>query len=109
PTEEGALLSLLRSIARGDASVLAAIAASPDLARQALTGGATRDDATSFYLAEIEHYIYSGDTALHVAVAGYRVDLVPVLLAHGAIVGARNRRGDRSLRCRCGLGRPRGG
>jgi hypothetical protein len=34
--------------------------------------------------AKIFHWIYAGDTALHLAAAGYRVDLVRLLLAAGA-------------------------
>jgi ankyrin repeat protein len=34
--------------------------------------------------SKIVHWIYSGDTALHLAAAGYRVELVQLLLAAGA-------------------------
>jgi len=37
-----------------------------------------------FYESKIFHWIYSGDTALHLAAAGYRVELVRLLLAAGA-------------------------
>jgi hypothetical protein len=97
PTDEGVLLALLRSIARGDAAALDIIAASPELARQALSGGATREDATTWYFAEIEHYVYAGDTPLHVAAAAYRSDVVRELLARGAVADARNRRGATPL------------
>jgi len=36
------------------------------------------------YQAKILHWIYAGDTALHLAAAGYRVELVQLLLASGA-------------------------
>jgi hypothetical protein len=36
------------------------------------------------YESKIVHWIYSGDTALHLAAAGYRVELVRLLLAAGA-------------------------
>jgi Ankyrin repeats (many copies)/Ankyrin repeat len=36
------------------------------------------------YQSEIFHWIYIGDTALHLAAAGYRVEIVRVLLAAGA-------------------------
>src|SRR4051812_43300089 len=36
------------------------------------------------YEAKIFHWIYVGDTALHLAAAGYRVELVRLLLAAGA-------------------------
>jgi hypothetical protein len=41
-------------------------------------------DATRFYNSKIFHWIYVGDTALHLAAAGYRVGLVRLLLAAGA-------------------------
>ena len=37
---------------------------------------------------EIAHWIYEGDTALHVAAAGYRVEIAKLLLDAGADVGA---------------------
>src|ERR1700749_3072463 len=43
--------------------------------------------------SRIFHWIYVGDTALHVAAAGYRVRLIPLLLAAGAdAAAAENRR-----------------
>ena len=45
------------------------------------------------WFAEIMHYAYAGDTALHLAAAAYRAPLVKGLLAVGADVRARNRRG----------------
>jgi ankyrin repeat protein len=36
------------------------------------------------YQSKIAHWIYVGDTALHLAAAGYRVELVRLLLAAGA-------------------------
>ncbi len=38
--------------------------------------------------SRIAHWIYAGDTALHVAAAGYRVEIAKMLLAAGAEVGA---------------------
>lgn len=43
--------------------------------------------------AGIAHWIYLGDTALHVAAAGYRVEIARMLLAAGAdVAAAKNRR-----------------
>src|SRR5437773_309128 len=36
------------------------------------------------YESNIFHWIYVGDTALHLAAAGYRVEIVELLLAAGA-------------------------
>src|SRR5438445_9240468 len=41
-------------------------------------------DAARLYQSKIVHWIYVGDTALHLAAAGYRVELVRLLLAAGA-------------------------
>jgi len=41
------------------------------------------DDAR-LYQSKIVHWIYAGDTALHLAAAGHRVELVRLLLAAGA-------------------------
>jgi ankyrin repeat protein len=38
--------------------------------------------------SSITHWIYAGDTALHVAAAGYRVEIAKLLLDAGAEVGA---------------------
>jgi len=38
----------------------------------------------AFYDSKIFHWIYAGDTALHLAAAGYRVEIVPLLLKAGA-------------------------
>jgi ankyrin repeat protein len=45
----------------------------------------------------IKHYVYAGDTALHVAAAAYRYAIVRSLLAAGANVHAKNRRGAEPL------------
>jgi Ankyrin repeats (3 copies)/Ankyrin repeat len=45
------------------------------------------------YESRIAHWIYAGDSALHVAAAGYRVEIARMLLAAGAdSASARNRR-----------------
>jgi ankyrin repeat protein len=46
--------------------------------------------------SSITHWIYAGDTALHVAAAGYRVEIARLLLEAGAEVGAamNHRRGQ---------------
>lgn len=46
----------------------------------------------------IAHWIYAGDTLLHVAAAGHRVEIAKLLLTTGAESGAaRNRRGSQPL------------
>ncbi len=62
-----------------------------------MSGGATREDAQTYWFAEIRHYVYAGDTGLHVAAAAYRPAAAKSLIATGADVGARNRRGAEPL------------
>jgi ankyrin repeat protein len=92
------LMLVLRAIATGDrkgASVL--IERSPQLARASASVGASRATSTSYFFAEIGHYVYAGDTALHIAAAAYRADIATDLIAHGANPRARNRRGAEPL------------
>jgi hypothetical protein len=73
------------------------LAASPQLSRQRFAEGATRQAAKANFLNEVGHYIYAGDTALHIAAAAYREDMLAALIANGADVRARNRRGAEPL------------
>jgi hypothetical protein len=41
-------------------------------------------DEARLYRGKIFHWIYAGDTALHLAAAGYRVEIIRLLLAAGA-------------------------
>jgi ankyrin repeat protein len=91
-------MQLMRVIGAKDTEAAAArLRASPHLARGAVDVGATRADAQSYYFKPINHYVYAGDTPLHVAAAGNLPDLVQLLLELGADVGARNRRGAQPL------------
>jgi len=48
--------------------------------------------------SRIAHWVYAGDTALHVAAAGYRVEIARILLAAGADPGsAKNHRSSQPL------------
>jgi hypothetical protein len=97
-TPDSALMALVRAIVTGDAVTASRLlAASPALAGACFEEGATRQAAKPYYLDEIEHYIYAGDTALHVAAAAYRREIVQELIAMGADVRARNRRGAEPL------------
>lgn len=92
------LMDLFRAMAAGDVDRFRALLnAAPELARAALLVGATREDAGTYLLDEIRHYVYGGDTALHVAAAAYRTDFIEALLDHGASPEARNRRGAQPL------------
>jgi hypothetical protein len=92
-----ALHQLVEAIVAGDAEgVSRLLEAMPQLARASFQAGATRQSAEPF-LDRIARYIYAGDTALHIAAAAYHTEIVNNLLAAGADVHARNRRGQEAL------------
>jgi ankyrin repeat protein len=98
PASDTGLAALIRAIAVDDtAAALRLLAASPDLASARVEVGATRQASTEHFLDEIKHYVYAGDTALHVAAAAHRPEVVKKLIALGADVRARNRRGAEPL------------
>jgi ankyrin repeat protein len=91
-------LDFVRLVAAGnEAEVSRRLAANPALATMALDVGATRQDASPFFFTDIGHYVYAGDTALHIAAAAFRRPLAERLVAHGADCRARNRRGAEPL------------
>jgi hypothetical protein len=83
----------MRAIADGDGGLVSRLSkAHPELAKSALRVGATRQTARQYFLTAIAHYVYAGDTALHVAAASHRTKIVRELLRLGADVRAANRR-----------------
>ena len=87
-----------RAMASGnDVDVRGRLDAVPALASRAIRIGASREDPGTYFLAAIHHYVYAGDTALHVAAAAHRRDLAESLVGRGADVRARNRRGAEPL------------
>jgi hypothetical protein len=92
------LMTLVRAIVTNDeATMLRLLASSPALAGAGAREGATRQTARPYFLEEIGHYLYTGDTALHVAAAAYRPHIVQELLTTGATTAASNRRGAQPL------------
>jgi hypothetical protein len=92
------LRSLFSALAKGDAArARRLLADAPSLAREAEPVGASRAAPRVYFFDEIGHYVYKGDTALHVAAAGYRVELARELLSIGANPAAANRRGAQPL------------
>jgi len=88
------LLTFLRLVVAGKAAdVQRLLRASPALATAAARTGATRGQAPSFFFPEIRHYLYQGDTALHMAAAAFEPAIAALVIAHGADIGARNRLG----------------
>jgi hypothetical protein len=73
------------------------LAANPALATAAADVGATRRDAATYFISEIAHYLYAGDTALHMAAAAFRRPVAELLVSRGADCRARNRNGAQPL------------
>ena len=96
--DEGALLALFRAIdSRDDLEIVRRLDSSRDIANRPIRIGASRHDAETYFLAAIRHYVYGGDTALHIAAAAHQRQLAESLVARGADVRARNRRGAQPL------------
>jgi ankyrin repeat protein len=92
------LMTFARTVAAGDTTAASQLlATSPALANARFGIGATRQAAQDYYLEEIKHYVYAGDTALHIAAAAYQTDIARKLIGLGADVHARNRRGAEPL------------
>ncbi len=88
----------VRAVVQGDVkTVRRRLAEEPSLATSASRYGATRLGPKGFFIAEIAHYFYAGDTALHIAAAAFRHQMAELLIKHGARVRARNRRGAEPL------------
>lgn len=84
--DEPSLIEFGRAIARGDRALASSFAGKPGFAKARLV------EAEELYLEEIEHQLYAGDTALHIAAATYEAELARDLVIAGAITEAANRR-----------------
>ena len=92
------LMVLLWAIVADESATASRILeASPELAIARHTQGETRQAARDYYFVEIEHYVYAGDGALHIAAAAHRPAMIRLLVSIGADIGARNRRGAQPL------------
>lgn len=92
------LMTLMNAIIAGDeAAFEMALASWPALARAVLSEGATRQGGGDFFIPSLGRYLMAGDTALHIAAAAHRIDMMRSLLAAGADPRARNRRGAEPL------------
>jgi ankyrin repeat protein len=69
----------------------------PGLATAQAEGGATRQNASEWFFEEIAHYLYAGDTPLHLAAAAFQTPVAKLLVRRGANCRARNRRGAEPL------------
>ena len=98
PVSDAELLAFMEAIVGDPPTATRLLGASPALATAKLVvSGATRAVTRDFFFDEIRHYVYAGDGALHVAAAAYRLELARALLACGAAVDAKNRRGATPL------------
>ena len=96
--ETSTFLEFIRLVIAGDTDrVSRRLSAAPTLATTALPVGATRQQATDFFFTAISHYLYAGDTALHMAAAAHSRPMAELLMTHGADCRARNRRGAEPL------------
>ncbi len=97
-TADAAFLEFVRIVVSGSFDdVSRRVVATPLLARTSSNVGATRQSAVNFFFADIRHYLYRGDTALHMAAAAFRRQVAELLVAHGADCHAINRRGAEPL------------
>jgi len=92
------LPGFIRLVVSGDIDELSRrLAADPALATAAAEVGATRTGAANFFFSDIAHYLYAGDTALHMAAAAFRRPVAELLVSRGADCRARNRNGAQPL------------
>jgi len=92
--DDHALMEVIHAIVADDRDAVSRLLTShPGIEHAEIaSGGATRANPTDYFLDDIEHHVYRGDTALHLAAAAHRVAAVTQLLDLGADVAARNRR-----------------
>jgi hypothetical protein len=93
---DNTLMAFAQAVVAGDASTASRLlVASRDLPNASLAEA--RHSAADYFFPEISHYVYAGDSALHIAAAAYRHEVVRELIAAGADVRAKNRRGAEPL------------
>lgn len=99
-TPEQSLRGFVDAIVANDGALFSRLLGeSSGLATASFSPGATRrgPSPSSYFIEEIGHNIYAGDTALHFAAASYRHNMVTKLVKAGADVRARNRRGSEPI------------
>src|ERR1700746_1384173 len=90
--------SFVEVIVSGDiATAIGLLDVLPHLTTERTARGAARQAAKENFFDRIKHYISEGDTALHVAAAAKQASMVKELIARGADVRAKNRRGAEPL------------
>ena len=63
-----AFLDFIRLVVNGDIDdVSRSLEVNPSFANMPSEMGATREEPATYFFSEIAHYLYAGDTALHMA------------------------------------------
>lgn len=98
PAPDKPFLDLVHAIVDGDSERVGYLTdRSPALVRMTAAVGASRTGEGGYFFAAIRHYLYAGDTALHMAAAAHQSEIAQALLDKGADCFARNRRGAQPL------------
>ena len=98
PKVKSVFLDFVRQVVSGDIDeVSRRLAASPSLAAAPAEVGAARQGAPDFFFTEIAHYLYAGDTALHVAAWRANHDVVRELIARRAPLNALDSKGRSAM------------
>jgi len=84
---------IFEAVMQDQTAISKLLSKSPDLVR----ARAKHD----YLVKSIPHWLYSGDTPLHLASAGLQIDSARLLVEHGADVNAQNRRGATPLHYAC--------
>lgn len=99
PPDNG-LYDFVRVIVAGDTdAAVRLLDHSPALVHARCVVGATRQGPNPYFFEAIAHYMYAGDTALHMAAAAHRCEIAQALIDMGADCFAKNRRGAQPLHC----------
>jgi ankyrin repeat protein len=97
PPDNG-LYDFVRVIVAGDTAAAARLLDNaPKLVHARCVVGASRQDPNPYFFETIAHYMYAGDTALHMAAAAHKSEIAQALLDRGADFSAKNRRGAQPL------------
>lgn len=98
PAPDNGLYDFVRVIVANDtAAAMRLLDHSPTLAHARCVVGATRQGPNPYFFEAIAHYMYAGDTALHMAAAAHQCEIAQALLDNGAVCFAKNRRGAQPL------------
>ena len=96
--EISAFLEFVQIVVNGDLDQASRrLRATPEIATMALPLRTTVQEPTDSFFAQIGHYMYGGDTALHMAAAAFCRPIVELLVSYGANCRVKNRRGAEPL------------